>query len=636
MATDAEITLNFKAEIQEALKAIHQLRDEIEKIKAAGGFLSPEDIELISEMKAKLDEYTRTVRELQIEYYRLQQRSGEMSAEFFAQVTNLRKQIMELQAQMSTLNDRLADQGVQIDKLKEKVKELQEGHRKTEENGIHAYRSLRTAIGHFIVNLAKGKLAVRELGLALKGLAYSTVVLGAIQLAMDGIMWAWKGIKSMFGQSEEEMKAAEEAAERAKEALNNAHAASVKAGEEYQALKDKFDKDNSAKQLKENAERIAELFAQQRKEQEKTLGLMQIQAELEARAIKDRAERESHEIRLQGLELKRKKLMEEISDEEYENQMAELGMRERGAMRQGRVDAAATSVQNLEAQRQDLERRLADARTARGAAETAQRGRVSDNDLALIESDLKYARSRVTEARQRMQTAVEIAKAEGRPTLGTDYNQGLQDKDEWSQRVKQLELYYEQQKKLNEGYSEGAKFLEQQDKLIGELSQKANEVEEKLTTAKRKLKETEEDTFMEALRDEEISDSERSVRKAEIENNKRKKQRQAEEKARKEQEGEQKRKRNETQKIVDQVTKETLKLATDKDKTNDTQAFRMIGELLETNGKAIRQYGVNVSELLKVCAALDLQGKNADAKMATMEAKIRQLQRQVDKRTAKP
>ena len=84
------------------------------------------------------------------------------------------------------------------------------------------------------------------------------------------------------------------------------------------------------------------------------------------------------------------------------------------------------------------------------------------------------------------------------------------------------------------------------------------------------------------------------------------------------------------------MTKDAQKLATDKDKTNDTQAFRMIGNLLETNGKAIRQYGVNVSELLKVCAALDLQGKNADAKMATMEAKIRQLQRQVDKRTAKP
>lgn len=229
MASDAEITLKFRAEIQEALKAIRMLREEIEKIKAAGGFLSPEDMELISEMKTKLDEYTRTVRELQIEYYRLQQRSGEMSAEFIAQVTNLRKQLIELQDQMSNLNDKLADQGVQIDNLKKKVKELQDGHKKAEDNGVNAYSSLRTAIGHFIVNLAKGKLAVNELGMALKGLAYSTVILAAISAAMDGLRLAWNAIKGVFGQSEEAMEEAKRKAEEAEEQLKQTKEAAVQA-----------------------------------------------------------------------------------------------------------------------------------------------------------------------------------------------------------------------------------------------------------------------------------------------------------------------------------------------------------------------------------------------------------------------
>ena len=359
MATDAEITLKFTAEIQEALKAIRMLRDEIEKIKAAGGFLSPEDMELISEMKAKLDEYTRTVRELQIEYYRLQQRSGEMSAEFIAQTTNLRQQIIETQRQVSKLTEKYEKQGKVVESLKKRVKDLEDGHKRTEDNGIHAYRSLRTAVGHFIISLTKGKLAVKELGIALKGLAYSSVILGAIQLAMDGIMWAWKGIKSLFTESKEEMDAAEDAAKRAQKELDNAKREAERAAEEVRKLKEKLAEKKEAETLKETLKDITKEYETQRTAVEDTLAALKEQAQVKARERAAEAAQRTGELDMELLGLEERFVTGDIDKRNYVIQKADIEKRKRDETRVAAVDTAEIAKEAAEAERDIVQKELA-------------------------------------------------------------------------------------------------------------------------------------------------------------------------------------------------------------------------------------------------------------------------------------
>lgn len=401
MATDAEITLKFTAEIQEALKAIRMLRDEIEKIKAAGGFLSPEDMELISEMKAKLDEYTRTVRELQIEYYRLQQRSGEMSAEFIAQVTNLRKQLIELQDQMSNLNDKLADQGVQIDKLKKKVKELQDSHKKTEDNGVHAYRSLRTAIGHFIVNLAKGKLAVNELGLALKGLAYSTVILAAIQAAMDGLRLAWDAIKGVFGQSEEAMEEAKRKAEEAEEQLKQTKDAAIEAENAVREAKRELANEDEQNALKQMIDESIISLREEKRLADDLLDTINKQAEAEAVKRALAAEQERHEFAMKRLQLDRQRIQRKLDDAQYRVAVEQLDFQERESKRTQEREELDMRIDTANKREDILGRTLNDARIKANELEEQLSQYLSDKEIEIKDKKLAALKTRQAAAVRR-------------------------------------------------------------------------------------------------------------------------------------------------------------------------------------------------------------------------------------------
>lgn len=341
MATDAEITLKFTAEIQEALKTIHQLRDEMEKIKAAGGVLSPEDAALMEEMRGKLGDYTRQVRELQIEYHRLQQRGGEMSAEFIGRLTELRKELDATKEQLSPLLQKIVDLQVEVNHLKENSHQAGDELTRAGDGGQRAFRSLRGAVGNFIVNLAKGKLAVRELGLALKGLMYSTAILGAIQLAMEGIAWVADKVKAQFEDTSN-------AADAAKERLEEIEEAAKRAGDAADAAKEKLAKAAEQRDLIRAAEQMAQAYERQRDAVQGIVTAIKERATAEARERAFKARSEDFGYSMRELQLKTDLMNGKVTQGQYDREMIALrGQQERTkAMREVTEARAARDTAN--------------------------------------------------------------------------------------------------------------------------------------------------------------------------------------------------------------------------------------------------------------------------------------------------
>lgn len=335
MATDAEITLKFTAEIQEALKAIHQLRDEMEKIRAAGGMLSPEDAAMMEEMRGKLGDYTRQVRELQIEYYRLQQRGGEMSAEFIGRLTELRKELAETKAQLSPLLQKIVDLQVEVNHLKENSHQAGYELTRAGDGGQRAFRSLRGAVANFIVNLAKGKLAVRELGLALKGLMYSTAILGAIQLAMEGIAWVADKVKAQFEDTSN-------AADAAKERLEEIEEAAKRAGDAADAAKEKLTKAAEQRDLIRAAEQMAQAYERQRDAVQGIVTAIKERATAEARERAFKARSEDFGYSMRELQLKTDLMNGKVTQGQYDRKMIALrGEQERTKAKRDVTEARA-------------------------------------------------------------------------------------------------------------------------------------------------------------------------------------------------------------------------------------------------------------------------------------------------------
>lgn len=335
MATDAEITLKFTAEIQEALKAIHQLRDEMEKIRAAGGMLSPEDAAMMEEMRGKLGDYTRQVRELQIEYYRLQQRGGEMSAEFIGRLTELRKELAETKAQLSPLLQKIVDLQVEVNHLKENSHQAGDELTRAGDGGQRAFRSLRGAVANFIVNLAKGKLAVRELGLALKGLMYSTAILGAIQLAMEGIAWVADKVKAQFEDTSN-------AADAAKERLEEIEEAAKRAGDAADTAKEKLAKAAEQRDLIRAAEQMAQAYERQRDAVQGIVTAIKELATAEARERAFKARSEDFGYSMRELQLKTDLMNGKVTQGQYDRKMIALrGEQERTKAKRDVTEARA-------------------------------------------------------------------------------------------------------------------------------------------------------------------------------------------------------------------------------------------------------------------------------------------------------
>lgn len=620
MAADAEVKLNFAADINDAAKQLETLKELIEwvaedlsiierKSKEFGPF-PPETIDMIRSMSEEVERMRAQYDTLQKQFASLQASHGTMSEHFLEELQAVQKALREQIEYAKEQGKQIKDLNTLVEKQGEKIDELRKRNKRTTDDGIKGYTSLRTALTRFITQLAKGKVAIGELTVALKGLAYSSVILGAVQLAMDGIMWAWEGIKSMFTESKEEMQAAEEAAKRAQEELDKANKAAADAERKYKEFQEKIKNDESTARLKTQIENIAAAYKELRDEQEKIFGLAQLQAELENRKVQDKAEQEMHEITLQRLELKRKKLLGEISESGYDKAAARLDLREKGIKNQSEVDKANLRVRQLEGELQAIREEFAGLQIANQEEREAQAGRASSTALEGARLNLEKSISRRDAA---------FMEYKNTPYNGMNQLEFVTAKKNWLDAQKGVEIaqsLYDKIKEQNEGYEEGEERIKQQVKRIGELSARFDKVEAQLKTAKSTAREIEDKTFIKSLRENEIADAENEVRKAEAVARKRKEAKKPAKVS------------GELKEAVKQIVKDAkTAYNTDGDRTDDVEVMRAVAELLRNNGSEMGGYKDGLKELLTVCSMLKVKGDSNSAELARLKTKIKSLKR---------
>lgn len=240
---------------------------------------------------------------------------------FAASIDELKRKLGETGASVYRLRDAVEGAGKSADgTFASNVKAVQRVTRAQDEmgaSGVRACTSLRGAVGNFIKSLFAGKLAVQELGVALKGLAYSTVVLGAIQLAYDGLMLVWDKLKALFEDTGDE---AEKAGKRMEEATNNAKKAAEDTAKALERLNDAL-KSEAQKQFDEQLQKAAD------EHQKKLEEARKLQKQYAAETRREYAERQKDEtsrINLEKIELQRKLADKEISEKEYKQRLLDL------------------------------------------------------------------------------------------------------------------------------------------------------------------------------------------------------------------------------------------------------------------------------------------------------------------------
>lgn len=635
MAADAEVKLNFAADIKDAAKQLETLKELIElvaedlsiiegKSKAFGPF-TPETIDMIRSMSEEVERMRAQYDTLQKQFASLQASHGTMTEHFLEELQAVQKALREQIEYTKEQGKQIKDLNALVEKQGEKIDELRKRNKRTTDDGIKGYTSLRTALTRFITQLTKGKVAIGELAVALKGLAYSSVILGAVQLAMDGIMWAWEGIKSMFTESKEEMEAAEEAAKRAQEELDKANKAAADAERKYKEFQEKIKNDESTARLKTQIENIAAAYKKMRDEQEKIFGLAQLQAELENRKVQDKAEQEMHEITLQRLELKRKKLLGEISESGYGKAAARLDLREKGIKNQSEVDKANLRVRQLEDELQAIRKEFAELQIANHEEREAQAGRASSTALEgarlNLEKNISRRDAAFMEYKNSPYNGMNLLKfvTEKKNWQDARWHEYVTAKKNWQDAQKGVKIaqsVYDKIKEQNEGYEEGEERIKQQVKRIGELSARFDKVEAQLKKAKSTAREIEDKTFIKSLRENEIADAENEVRTAEAVARKRKEAKKPAKVS------------GELKEAVKQIVKDAkTAYNTDGDRTDDVEVMRAVAELLRNNGSEMGGYKDGLKELLTVCSMLKVKGDSNSAELARLKTEIKSLKR---------
>ena len=610
MATDAEITLKVTAEIQEALKAIRMLRDEIEKIKAAGGFLSPEDMELMEEMRGKLGDYTKQVRELQMEYYRLQKRSGEMSAEFISQVTTLRKQVEETQEQLSPLLKKIVDLQVEVNDLKEKTRQTGKEFTKSGEDGVRAYRSMRAMVRDFVVNLLKGKVAIGELATAMKGLMYSTAILAAIQAAMEGIRYVGTKIKEAFTENEEAAKNAAEALGNAEKSAMNAQAAIAATGE---AMKDAAQE----RSLERQAAAIASSYKEQRDAAQATVEAINAQAKAEARRQALMAKMEDHEREMLKMQLKIDLLDEKITPEQYRKRLADLDVQQVQANAQRANEAARRNESGVQ-------RTWSSAMEAQRVAGEEYARRKADLDkmtpadvIEAVEEQLKTVRKERDELRKQLDEATE--KGLSQETLDELYQK-------WNEAADQAGELYDQLQRMGntkEEYAFAKKNAEEALKNFQAAEQAFKRAEAAWNEAHGNTLATQEEGRVDVTQAEQRRDKTNALIDAEDRSNKRKKNEQQQKKDANAKE-KAKQRRQEMERLAADIA-EQAQIAAGTSKDTDDKA------VLDKIRKAKEKYGAVFDKVLAqqngIVSAVEMLQANTDRNERT----LKELQGRIDK-----
>lgn len=611
MAADAEVKLNFTASIEQARAAIAEISAAMEKLQATGGVMRPEDAALMNEMQSQLAAYKARVDELDAAYRALQASGGEANTAALEQIKELQQEVETLTKQQNALVDKVLELQVENNKLKGGVQEVGKEAEKAGDGGVRVTRSLRGAIANFVRDLARGKLAVRELGVALKGLAYSTVVLGAIQLAMEGIMWAWEGIKSMFGQSEEEMKAAQDAAEKAREELDKARAEAERAADEVQRLKEKLAEKEQAEALKTTLASITAEYVAQRDAVNATLAAVKEQAQVKARERALEAAQRTGELDMELLNLEERFASGDVGKRDYIVQKADIEKRKREEQRNAAVDSAEIAKDAAEAERDRLRAELDDSRAEVGRLATMLAKMTRPEQAELEQAKL-----------EELETKLEQLKKE--PAV---YNSETGEFNDHKGEILALMDEIETQKgvaaaaaKSAKQYQDVARRLDEERKTAAGLEKTAKAAEEGARRANDALGATLRRTAMEGGQDDRMTGKRVDIELAKIARDEKTK---AEKKAKKPAKVS-----GELKKAVKQIIKDAKKAYnTDTDQSDDEDVMRAVAELLRDKGSEMSGYKDGLKELLTVCSMLKVKGDSNSAEMARIRTEIKSLKR---------
>lgn len=644
---DAEVKLNFTAQVEQARAAIAEIAAAMEKLQGSGGLMRPEDAALLNEMQGQLVAYSARVNELEAAYKKLAASSSGFSEE-------AKEKIEELEKTVDQLLKKIVDLQVANNELKGATAGVGKEVEKTGQDGVRVVRSMRGVVANFIRDLARGKLAVRELGVALKGLAYSTVVLGAIQLAMDGIGWAWKGIKSLFGQSKEEMQAAEEAAKRAQEELDKAKGEAEKAAEEVQQLKKKLAEKEEAEALKETLAGITAEYVAQRDAANSTLAALKEQAQVKARERALEAAQRTGELDMELLNLEERFASGDVGKRDYIVQKADIEKRKRDEARVAAVDSAEIAKDAAEAERDRLRAELAESRK-REASLLGELGKYSSPDESEIAAG-EYNKTRM----RRKDFEAQMYKARGDfyqkyGSLGEidengkfvykrSFDEFLQEnaglmfsQDEFDEQLKHVNYLTGKVSELRERektqknaadaaakgakqYQEVARRLDEERKTAAGLEKTAKTAEDGARRANDALGATLRRTAMEGGQDDRLTDKRVQMQLAAVDRDEAAKRKAEQERAEKVS--------GELKEAVKQIVKDAkTAYNTDGDRTDDVEVMRAVAELLRNNGSEMGGYKDGLKELLTVCSMLKVKGDSNSAELARLKTEIKSLKR---------
>ncbi len=355
-----------------------------------------------AEATAKAAEKQATADAKTAEQMRLMTSSAERLASEIASLTELRRAAAEAgDAETYELATKA------LNETRAAYREVAQASEEAGAAGVRTCTTLRGAVGNFIKSLFAGKLAVRELGMALKGLAYSSVILGAIQLAMDGIMWAWEKLKELIGITGDESEKAGEKMEKAAQRAQRAVEDCTRAIENLKKAQEEASKTKIRDEVAEGYRKEAEAA----KEAEQAIKAKQA-AEVEAR--KEEAREISHKLEMEAKELERQKEMGEISEEKY-RQLYD-GLRKRQAEAKAKEiedNAEARQADAFELEQFALGKKL-DAFEKVAQAEAALKTTLNYEQIALLEAESKEAEVRLEAARKKYEDAQLLSESEGR------------------------------------------------------------------------------------------------------------------------------------------------------------------------------------------------------------------------------
>lgn len=672
MAADAEVKLNITANSESAKAELNGVRALMEKLAEEFGKITarfsemptlPEgSVGILETMTAEVDRLRASYASLQTQFLNLQETNADMSTSFLAQVAALRKEVEDALEKCNHLNKLIEEQNSRIDEQTDKIKglnetieeqnkrikELEKGHKDTRRAGEGAYRSLRSVIGSFISQLLRGKIAVKELGTALKGLAYSTVVLGAIQLAMEGISWAWKGIKSLFAESKEEMKAAEEAAKRAQEELEKAQKETERAYDEVRKLKEKLAEKEQAEALKTTLASITAEYVAQRDAVQATFETIQETARLKARERAAEAAKRTGELDMELLGLEERFATGDIGKRDYVVQKADIEKRKREEARNADIDTKEIERDAAAARTKAAKAELENAQDRVTAAEEEAGKYATDDDVKLAEAEYDAYHKKVVKLRtkaDKLETDFLNKYFNKDMTLKSDagfFGASLgsvaeRNLDEYERerlaveaaKRRALEAGEKQTPMRREIQSlkdsaakgkEASTRLNEERKTAEKLEKDADAAIKAEQNANAALTETLVKNAREGGQDDLMTGKRVDIELAKIARDEKTK---AEKKAKKPAKVS-----GELKDAVKQIIKDAKKAYnTDGDRTDDADVMRAVAELLRDNGSEMGGYKDGLKELLTVCSMLKVKGDSNSAEMARLRTEIKSLKR---------